>query len=245
MKGKAMLLGFLSVVLAACVRFSVGYQPPVVPVRVVVHDDGNITVEGSSEFITPVGTFSIGAEYSLKGGENDLYLVLRDQNRQKDQVFKVRRDKLVMSIEGNIQFQAVANRIIIDVTNAKVHEIRFYQRGGNGKSPLSPVDVVTNYWAYVGTGSYSFAWQMLSSGFQQRNHHGDINNYIQGYKSLDLCNVEAKSVHLREATGAKAVVDAKVVYYKGAQCKQYTFLFTHILIQEDNQWKIEHVYFKK
>lgn len=244
MKGKIsftlslLFLGWLT----ACVHFSVGYKPPVVPVRLVIHDDGSVSLEGSSEWVTPIGTFSLDTEYVLVDSKNALYLVLRNHKQQTDQVFKIRRDKLVMSLEGNAQIQASSNKIIIDVTNANVQEVRFLS--DDEKELLSPTDVVINYWAYVGTKNYQLSWPMLSEGFQERNHNGNIKNYIQGYRSLDLCNVEARNVRLRERWETIATVDARVVYYKGAQCKKYTFSFEHELIWEDGQWKIEHVYYK-
>ena len=241
------IAAFLSALtLSACghvSHVSVGYQPPVVPVRLVVQADGSVSLEGAAEWITPVGTFSIGANYELKeGGGDELFLVLRDRAHQTDEVFKIRRDKFFMSLEGSAQIEASRRKVIIDVTNAQVKTIRFFPRAQ--VVDLSPEDVVTNYWAYVGSENYHLSWSLLSSGFRNRNHHNEIENYIEGYKALHLCNVEANQVSLVSLENDRAFVNATVIYYKGASCQKYSFKFSHELIKEGGEWKIEHVNFR-
>jgi len=63
-------------------RVKVEYKPPFIPAKLVIDNQGNVAIEGEASLVTPVGEFSIGAEYELKREEDSLLVIIRD--RKKD-----------------------------------------------------------------------------------------------------------------------------------------------------------------
>lgn len=49
----------------------VGYQPPIVPVRISVNSHGRVSAGFSSKVVTPIGTFDIGGGVSVNALRND------------------------------------------------------------------------------------------------------------------------------------------------------------------------------
>lgn len=66
-----MLAAFLAASCAPQAQVEVGYQPPVVPVRISINSRGEVSAGFSSIFITPYGVFDIGGGVSVNALRND------------------------------------------------------------------------------------------------------------------------------------------------------------------------------
>jgi hypothetical protein len=53
------LFSLIIVALAAC-TYNVGYSPPAIPLKLVLTSNGEITLEASAAFVTPLGVFEVG-----------------------------------------------------------------------------------------------------------------------------------------------------------------------------------------
>jgi hypothetical protein len=111
----------------------VKYKPEFLPVELVIGPEG-INVQGDARIVTPIGEFSIGANYSLPARDRgSIYVIIRDRKRGS-----VGYDKIYMVRAGSDQFNAVVNgtttiqikdgQVTIDVTAGKVKKIQF-QKG--------------------------------------------------------------------------------------------------------------------
>ncbi|WP_119663995.1 hypothetical protein [Micromonospora endophytica] len=128
-----MMLVLLVLVLAGCdpeAEGKVRYKPVLLPVALTVGPDG-VAVEGETSFITPIGEFSIGAEYSLPPRDGStIYVLLRDRKQGKtgfDKVFRVQagRDQLTVVVNGKTTIQVKDGQVLIDITGGAVKKIQF------------------------------------------------------------------------------------------------------------------------
>jgi hypothetical protein len=109
----------------------VGYQPPLLPVRFTIDSAGKPTVSGSKELVTPVGTFSIGAKYSLNPIQRDAIRVIIENKMDGDSG----SHRIYDVITGEEDFTAVVNgrttihvsdrQVLIDVTEGTIERIEF------------------------------------------------------------------------------------------------------------------------
>jgi hypothetical protein len=103
----------------------ISYQPPFVPIRFIATESG-IELESSVDFVTPIGTFSIGATLKSETDEG-ITVIFRNQEEGTEQRFYLEgADQLTAEINSrtNIQVNAADNTIIIDVTEGDIIEIR-------------------------------------------------------------------------------------------------------------------------
>lgn len=67
----------------------VGYRPDFIPVEFEVGPSG-ISVSGSTSIATPIGTFSIGAHYSLPPlSSGNIYVIIRNRSSGFDHIYDV------------------------------------------------------------------------------------------------------------------------------------------------------------
>jgi hypothetical protein len=114
------------------------YEPPLLPVRLVVAAD-EIAVEGDSpDLVTPIGTFSIGAKYELEAVQNDqIYIVLRDRNRGRsgsDDIFRLTTGEDVFNVvvDGTTEIEVKDRRVLIDITDGTIKVIAFKRAQASG-----------------------------------------------------------------------------------------------------------------
>jgi hypothetical protein len=111
------------------------YHPAFLPVKLEWGPSG-MKVTGESSLVTPIGIFSIGAEYSLPDKEADvLYVILRDNHPPPnspdiaglDRIYKVRsgEGRFTAVVNGTAVIQVVDRQVLIDVTNGNVQTIEF------------------------------------------------------------------------------------------------------------------------
>ncbi|MEW2375671.1 hypothetical protein AB0883_06130 [Micromonospora sp. NPDC047812] len=127
------MLLLLLLVLAGCdpeTEGKVRYKPVLLPVSLTVGPDG-VAVEGETSFVTPIGEFSIGAQYSLPPRDGStIYVLLRDRKKGKtgfDRVFKVQsgRDQLTVVVNGTTTIQVENGQVLIDITGGAVKKVQF------------------------------------------------------------------------------------------------------------------------
>jgi hypothetical protein len=106
---------------------SVSYRPIFLPVRLSVSESG-VAVSGDRSLVTPVGTFSIGAQYSLARLPSDrVYIIIRNQKTGFDRIYSISgsRDKFSAVVNGTTSISVTRDRVVIDVTAGQIREIRF------------------------------------------------------------------------------------------------------------------------
>jgi hypothetical protein len=106
-----------------------------------------------------------------------------------------------------------------------------------------PTDFLFYYWNSVSNKDYEKAWSLLTPSFKEKNHDGDIKNYIAGYKSMGLCRIELSNVEVITQTMFDAILQGKVTYYTGVDCIPYGYTFIHHMIFsiEHYSWQIDAV----
>ncbi|KXK63570.1 hypothetical protein AWW66_02115 [Micromonospora rosaria] len=120
------------------------------PVALTVGPDG-VAVEGDTGVVTPIGEFSIGAQYSLPSRSKDeIYVLLRDQKKGKsgfDKVFRVRAvgDQLTVVVNGSSTIQVKDGQVLIDVTDGAVKKVQFKRVG-----QAAVKEGGDSYWSKVG-----------------------------------------------------------------------------------------------
>lgn len=123
------------------VQPTVAYQPDILPIKINVSADG-VSVEGSKDIITPIGVFSIGAQYALPEREEEtIYVIVRDRKKGNvgyDTVYKVRtgKDSFSAIVNGTTSIEVHDGQVIIDVTDGSIQTIEF-KRAGPGLAEQS------------------------------------------------------------------------------------------------------------
>ncbi|WP_431976365.1 hypothetical protein [Micromonospora haikouensis] len=125
----------LALVLAGCDpegegKGKIRYKPALLPVALTVSPDG-VAIEGETSIVTPIGEFSIGAEYSLPPRDGStIYVLLRDHKKGAtgfDRVFRVQagRDQFTVIVNGTTTIQVKDGQVLIDVTGGAVKRVQF------------------------------------------------------------------------------------------------------------------------
>lgn len=106
----------------------VGYKPPILPVKFVLSSSG-VTISGDRSLVTPMGTFSVGAKYSLSPSKSDsVYVIIRDKDQGEtgfDQIYEVKsgQGEFTAVVNGTTTIQVRDRQVLIDVTDGKVNSI--------------------------------------------------------------------------------------------------------------------------
>ncbi|MET9336421.1 hypothetical protein [Nonomuraea sp. NPDC003804] len=134
------------------------FRPAFVPVS-LEWGPGGLKVSGQSSLVTPVGVFSIGAEYALPDSEDDaLYVIVRNATEVPpgqtevgfDHIYKVRtgQGEFTAVVNGTTRIQVVDRTVLIDVTDGQVRTITFAQAEVTVKEHVpGPVERWNTYWA--------------------------------------------------------------------------------------------------
>jgi hypothetical protein len=136
-----LLISIVVLILAGC-STSVSYKPPLLPVKLVIDNAGNISVVGEVSFVTFIGEFSIGAEYTINSEPDSIIVIVRDQNKSShglDNIYRVRTggDEFTIVLNGETTVQVMNKQVIIDVTNSDVKSIEFKRAESLGATTSS------------------------------------------------------------------------------------------------------------
>lgn len=110
----------------------VGYKPPLVPVKFKIGPDG-VTVEGESAVVTPLGTFSYGAQYKLASrdrNEIDVIIVNRDLGVDGTKwIYRVQAGtgSFKAVVDGHNTIEVSDDEVTIDVTDGSIKVIELAQ----------------------------------------------------------------------------------------------------------------------
>lgn len=110
-----------------CEKAAVSYRPPIVPVHFTVGGDGHISVGGDTSLVTPIGLFSVGAEYALKDVDDTIVVKIRTTRNgaDMDDVYRVKSGgmRFTAVVDGQTTIQVVNNEVLVDVTRGSVKTI--------------------------------------------------------------------------------------------------------------------------
>jgi hypothetical protein len=167
----ALLISMAGLVSACTSELSgeVEYKPVFLPVK-FTYNGSTIDVKGEREIVTFIGTFSIGAKYSLPENDADaIYVIIRNRKEKPsgfDHTYKVRSGGGDFSavVNGRTVIQVVDRQVLIDVTDGDVEEIQLKNvepvattDSGNSLSDYSKK--WDEYWAWAMYKPFSlFAW---------------------------------------------------------------------------------------
>ena len=143
------LLVLVPVILCgACGRnaqLSVSYKPEFLPVEFTISPSG-ISVEGSASIVTPIGTFSIGASYSLPSlGDDSIYVIIRDKDTGFDHIYKVNggTNQLTAVVNGTTRITVTGGEVLIDVSAGSIESIRLEKASAQISVASSPSSAPT------------------------------------------------------------------------------------------------------
>lgn len=80
---RLMFVALVIAILSGCTAYepavgiSASYKPPMLPVKLIIDTKGNVTIKGEASLVTPIGTFSIGADYSVRTTQDSILVILR------------------------------------------------------------------------------------------------------------------------------------------------------------------------
>jgi hypothetical protein len=101
--------------------FAIHYSPP-----------DHITFTGEKSYVTPIGEFSIGAEYELpEQAADSIYVILRDGNTGFDHIYQVHTDgeQFTAVVNGHTIISIVKDQVRIDVTAGDIETVSFKRAG--------------------------------------------------------------------------------------------------------------------
>lgn len=120
-------LVMLCVACGGNVEPELNYKPPFLPVQLSIGKSG-ISVEGDSQLVTPIGSFSIGARYDLpSANSNSIYVILRNRRTGYDHIFEIRTgtEQFTAVVNGTTSISVSNSQVIIDVSDGKINKIEF------------------------------------------------------------------------------------------------------------------------
>lgn len=70
----------------------VSWKPPFLPVSLSINSEGAVSIEGETSLVTPIGTFSFGAEIPLSKAVDETQIIVRDRVRKTQRVYALKSD---------------------------------------------------------------------------------------------------------------------------------------------------------
>jgi hypothetical protein len=106
-------------------EIEIKYKPPFLPVFISVNSSGNLSIGGEKSITSFLGTFSIGADYSIYQQEKYTTVVIRNLLKNNEQAYKVYTDgdELTVVADGNTRIEIKDRWILVQVKGSA--DIRF------------------------------------------------------------------------------------------------------------------------
>jgi hypothetical protein len=126
---------------------SVNYKPALLPLQISV-GPGGVSISGDRELVTPIGVFSIGAQYSLqKPSPDSIYVILRMHATKNDSIYRVRagQDTLTVIVDGHVKIQVHNDQVLIDVAKGATKTIQF-EHGESAIPETQNNDAAATWW---------------------------------------------------------------------------------------------------
>jgi hypothetical protein len=121
--------------------FSIDYSPP-----------NHWSIEGDKSFATPIGQFSIGAEYELpQNNSQSMYVILRNRRTGYDQIFDVKTggEQFTAVVNGTTIVSVTNDQVLIDVTNGHIERITF-KRANTAIAEVTSTNWFASTWHSAG-----------------------------------------------------------------------------------------------
>ena len=96
------------------------------PVQLSLAPDGRIQIEGQAAWVTPIGRFSVGKQFTGGAGGSELILDIRHlvEGEPVDDIYKIPTSADVkIDMEGRVQLGLHGREVLVDATGASVREI--------------------------------------------------------------------------------------------------------------------------
>jgi len=133
--------------LTGCESGQVSFKPAFLPIRLVIGARGEVSVIGEASIATFLGTFSIGAEYSLEEMSDCITVTIRDRSNGPygtDTIYRVKTDgdRLVAILDGTTVVEIEDDAVLVDVTEATVQTIEFTRAGNAFPATNAEIDII-------------------------------------------------------------------------------------------------------
>ena len=201
----------------------VGYQPPLVPVKISVNTNGDIKVKLSGSYATPVGTFFVGGGVTVAS--------LREEYTNRVLLIRVDDEALVYELEDGKKFDVVfedENTLYKKV--AFIHEangdivLELVTVNGSNPPPIVEPPITENdrqvpdpegflydyFYDVVNRRNYEYLWTLSSDRFKQANSDGDYQDFVSFWNTVD--NVSVHSLSCTRPSTYKAICDINMTW---------------------------------
>ena len=133
-------------------EISFNYKPPFLPFSVSVNKAG-ITLNAERSIVTPIGKFSIGADYSLYKKNGYTIVVIRVLDNNKEYAFKIHEydSKLIVNANGNTDIEIKDRCVLIYVKRST--QIWFNRSDTPLYYKSSATSIITNGSKFINTKS--------------------------------------------------------------------------------------------
>ncbi len=104
----------------------VTYKPPLLPFSISINTDGKITISGDLSIVTPLGTFSIGADYVPFAKDGFTTVVIRNQRENTEEAYQIKTGDESISVEVENGIVYARDRwILIDIKDNNTQTLMF------------------------------------------------------------------------------------------------------------------------
>ena len=88
---------------------------------------------------------------------------------------------------------------------------------------------------------YSSAWNNLTPAFKERRHGNSLQDYIDGYEAMKVCDISVSNPVITYNTGTYARISARFVYETGAACNltNHDFIAHFVYSSSQQRWLLD------
>jgi hypothetical protein len=126
------------------------YKPPILPVFISVDSAGNLSVGGEKSITTFIGTFTLGADYSIYLQEKYTTVVIRNLLKKNEQAYKVYTggDELTVLADGKTRVEIKDRWVLVQVEGSTLINFKMAEKPSPKVDPTPhemPQDKSTAY----------------------------------------------------------------------------------------------------
>jgi hypothetical protein len=100
---------------------------------------------------------------------------------------------------------------------------------------------LTIYFDAVVRRDYGSAWNNLTPAFQERRHGNSLQDYIDGYEAMKVCDISVSNPVITYNTGTYARISAHFIYETGAACTvtHHDFIAHFVYSGSQQRWLLD------
>lgn len=221
----AKIVILMGVLLAAgCgAEVEVGYQPPLVPIRISIDTSGDIEVELSGSYATPIGIFDVSGGITVAS--------LREEYANRVLIVRVDDEAVVYELAEGKRFsvsfddsntlykrvafiQEITGDVILELEStsgsAPAPQVEPPTTGGDAQVP-DPEDFLRGYFHdIVNTRNYDYLWTLSSDRFKQANSDSSFRDFVEFWDTVN--DVSIHSVDCMQQGVYLAVCDVEMTW---------------------------------